>query len=145
MKPAQPLLVTTVVLAGVVFAGSAFAASPTPKTSRPTQQVAITITPSGTPMAAERVVSENFAIQPGIPVRITLVNRTHGFHNFYIKTLGVSLVVGPAHGSTPAKATITFVARKYGVFDWTCLTCPAEHPATSHPMGGKVYAIIAIA
>ena len=144
MKPVQPLLVIVVVLAGVVFAGSAFAASPTAKTSRHTQQVAITIVPSSTSMAAERVVSENFAIQPGIPVRITLVNRTHAFHNFYVKALGVSMIVGPAHGSVPAKSSVTFVTQRYGVFDWTCLTCPAGH-AETQPMGGKIYSIIAIA
>ncbi len=95
-------------------------------------------------MAAERVVSENFAIQPGIPVRITLVNRTHDFHNFTVKALGVSMIVGPAHGSVPGKASVTFVTQKYGVFDWTCLTCPSGH-AEKQPMGGKVYSIIAIA
>ena len=143
MKPVQPLLVIVVALVGVVFAGSAFAASQTTKTSRHIQQVAITITPSSTSMAAEGVVSENFAIQPGIPVRITLVNRTHAFHNFTVKALGVSMIVGPAHGSIATKATVTFVTQRYGVFDWTCLTCPAGH-AETQPMGGKVYSIIAI-
>ena len=146
MPAVQPLLATAVVvLATAVAAGPALGEYPHSTTVGPVQRVSLTIAPGGTTMAAERVVGKNFAVEPGVPVQITITNATHRSHTFTIRSLGVSVLVGPAVGDVPARQTVTFTTHGYGVLDWTCFLCPdTHHEATTTQMGGKIYSIIAV-
>jgi len=146
MPAIQSLLVTAaVVCAAAIAAGPALGEYPHSRTVGPVQHASLTIAPGGATMAAERVLGQNFAIEPGVPVRLTITNVTHRDHTFTIKSLGVSVLVGPAAGNVPTSRTVTFTTRGYGVFDWNCLLCPdAHHEATTMQMGGKIYSIIAI-
>ncbi len=144
MRFGRALLTSAIVtVAALALAGQALAA-PAASTTRPrVQHLTVTILPSITAMADERVPLENVAIEPGIPVRLVLVNHTRLFHTFTVPELHVSALVGPAHGSVPGKTTVTFTTYRYGVFDWDCVLCPHSH-GQSMTMGGKIYSIIGI-
>jgi plastocyanin len=90
----------------------------------------------------EHVALLNFAVQPGLPVHVTFTNHTQRFHTFTAAGLGVTALIRPAHGSTPTRTTVTFTARKFGVFSWACLLCPANEIGSASAMSGKVYAIM---
>ena len=92
--------------------------------------------------AGDRVAEPNIALAPGLPVRMTIVNRTHEFHPFTVTGLGVSELIRPAHGSTPGQTTFTFTANQWGVFAWHCLICPSGKHGRPHAMGGLVRAEI---
>jgi hypothetical protein len=146
MRTIQSLLaVATVVVACAVVAGPAFGEYPHSTSVAPVQRLSLVIAPGATTMAAERVVRPNFAVEPGVPVRLSILNTTHRAHTFTIEALGLSVLIGPATGSAPATRTITFTTHGYGVLDWACLLCPdAHHEATTRQMGGKIYSIIAV-
>lgn len=94
----------------------------------------ITINPArGT---REHVTDANFAVQPGVPVQITVVNLTRRPHTLTAPELGTSVYIRPATSQAARKTTFTLKANRYGVFRWYCvLPC-------GHDMSGNVYAII---
>lgn len=110
----------------------------------PPQHLTIVIRPSNGVGHNEHVTVPNLAVEPGLPVRITFTNYTRAFHTFTAKGLGVSALIRPGHGSTPAKTVVTFTAHKYGLFDWVCLICPDKSSGGSEVMRGKIYSIIQV-
>lgn len=79
--------------------------------------------------------SYNLAVRPGVPVRLTIVNRSHETHTFTIPELGINQIVTPTLGGVATRTVVTFTA-PYGVFPWHCEPCHEE-------MGGAIYAVIA--
>ena len=78
---------------------SGFSASAAPTTGQSVlpqvQNVSITI------RAGDQVFAPNFALAPGVPVRLTVVNFTHEFHTFTDARLKVSALILPALGQSP--------------------------------------------
>ena len=109
----------------------------------PAQNLAITINAAGTGHG-EHVTVPTFAIEPGLPVRVTFTNRTQQMHTFTIPGLGVSAVIAAAHGATPTKTVVTFTAHQHGVFAWECLLCPTHGGEAGAAMKGKIYAIVQV-
>ena len=84
----------------------------------------------------EHVLSANFAVQPGVPVTITVVNYTQRPHTLTVPGLGSSFFIRAGKNSAPVKTSFSFTADKYGIFRWHCaLPCGGD-------MSGYVYAII---
>jgi hypothetical protein len=147
MLAVQPLLAMSAIVgvAAAVAAAPALGDYPHSTTVGPVQHMTLTIGPGSTTMATERVSRQNFAIEPGVPVRLTIANATHRDHTFTIKSLGISVLVDAAIGNAPATRTVTFTTHGYGVLNWNCLLCPdSHHEATTTHMGGKIYSIIAV-
>jgi hypothetical protein len=93
-------------------------------------------------MAGDRVSAPNFALAPGVPVRLTIVNYTHEFHTFTITGLNVSALIRPAVGQASTTTTVSFTPRATGTFKWHCVICPSGAHGMRHQMGGAVYLII---
>jgi len=110
----------------------------------PPQDLTIVIRPSNGMGHAEHVTLPIFAVEPGLPVRITFTNYTHASHTFTARGLGVSALIHPAHGSRPTATVVTFTAHKHGVFDWVCLLCPENGSGSTEVMRGKIYAIVQV-
>ena len=110
----------------------------------PSQGLTIVIHPANGMGHEEHVTSPNFALEPGLPMRITFTNYTGRFHTFSIPGLGVSALIRPAHGSAPTTTVVTFTADEHGVFDWTCVLCPGKGAGGGEVMRGKVYAIVQV-
>ena len=110
----------------------------------PPQSLTIVIQPTAATAHMEHVSLPTFAIEPGLPVRITVVNHTRKPHTFTVPGLGVSALIAPAHGSTPTRTVVTFTAHSFGAFDWECLLCPPDGSAGREVMRGKIYAIIQV-
>ena len=108
----------------------------------PPQNLAIAIRSANGMSHGEHVAPLHFAVEPGLPVHVTFTNYTHSFHTFTAPGLGVTALIRPAHGSTPARTTVTFTAREYGVFSWACLLCPGDEVGNATAMRGKIYAIM---
>jgi len=146
MQPRRILLI----LAGVVALASALA--PTASGQRgaydlrpsimPPQKLAITIRAANGTSHGEHVAPLHFAVEPGLPVHVTFTNYTRSFHTFTAPGLGVNALIRPARGSTPARTTVTFTPREYGVFSWACLLCPGHDVGNAAAMRGKIYAIM---
>jgi hypothetical protein len=126
---------------GAVAAGSATGLRPSVS---PPQRLAIDIRAVGGAGHGEHLTLTNFAVQPGLPVHVTFTNYTRGFHTFTIPELGVTALIPPAQGTTPAKTTVTFTPHAYGVFGWHCLLCPDSTHANATAMHGRVYAIMGV-
>jgi FtsP/CotA-like multicopper oxidase with cupredoxin domain len=105
------------------------------------QNIALTIAETG---GIDRVSgsSENFAIAPGVPVRITVTNRTNENHTFTVPALHVSVLIPAAHGRTAKTTTFTFTAYRSGSFAWYCAFCMGNAHGHPHLMGGTIYAIV---
>ena len=139
-------------LAGVVVAGlaaAAFAAfapitwgtTHLAGTKPHAQHLAFAIASVGPGKAGDEVGPvANFAIAPGVPVRVTVTNFTHELHTFTVPGLHVSAAILPARGQTPRKTTFTFIAYEGGMFAWHCVVCVGQHHR--HAMAGTVYAIV---
>lgn len=108
----------------------------------PPQTLAIDVRPASATSHDEHVTPLYFAIEPGLPVHIIVTNYTRRFHTFTAPGLGVSALIRPAHGSTPARTVVTFTSREYGVFSWACLLCPGHQVGNTAAMRGKIYAIM---
>ncbi len=93
-------------------------------------------------LAGDRALAPNFALAPGVPVRLTVVNYSHGFHTFTIAGLNVSALILPALGQTPQTTVVSFTPRAGGVFRWHCVICPSGAHGQRHAMSGEVYVII---
>ena len=92
---------------------------------------------SGSTRAApdERVLGSDFAVEPGVPVEVSVLNYTGDLHTFTVPELGVSFLVTKGAATHPSRTTFTFVPSKRGVFRWFCAM-----PCGGY-MGGNVYAI----
>ncbi|HKI93203.1 MAG TPA: hypothetical protein VJ986_12955 [Gaiellaceae bacterium] len=124
-------------LASVAVVALAAAGSAATAPSRPHVQHAGLVLLRG-----DRVLEQNFALAPGVPVRMAVTNYTTEFHTFTVPALHISKLIFPAHGTTPRTTTFTFTPRGYGAFAWTCLICPSGAHGYPHAMGGTMYAII---
>ena len=122
------------------LAGSASAGSPSPGKTH-VQAIALAIV--GTANGGE-VVSPlgNFAVAPGVPMRITITNFTREYHTFTIPGLHLSRLILPAHGDTPKETTFTITASEGGRFAWYCAICQGGGHGQRHHMGGTISAII---
>lgn len=100
------------------------------------QQVSITI------QRGDHVSEPNFALAPGVPARITVMNFTHEFHTFTIPGLNVSALILPSVGQTPKATVVTFTPRSVGRLAWHCVICPSGAHGHQHTMGGSVYLIV---
>jgi plastocyanin len=97
---------------------------------------------SGTAAASDRIVlelndngwSRNLAVHPGVPVTVTIINRSGSVHAFYAPELGVNQVIAMGTREHPSSTTFTFTASKAGVFEWHCYVPCGER------MAGMVYA-----
>ena len=132
------LAATGFAVAAAAFSGVSASAAPT--TGQPAspqaQNVSITI------RAGDHVLAPNFALAPGVPVRLTVVNFTHEFHTFTVAGLKVSALILPALGHTPKATVVTFTPHATGTFRWHCVICPSGAHGRRHAMGGEVYVII---
>jgi hypothetical protein len=137
MFPVRLLAITGVAAAASFSAVSAVAAPRTGElgASHP-QRVSIVI------QAGDRVLAPNFALAPGVPVRLTVVNFTREFHTFTIAGLKVSALIRPAVGQTPRTTIVAFTPQASGVYTWHCVICPSGAHGRRHAMGGDVYVII---
>jgi hypothetical protein len=140
-------LLATVALASAaaaVFAVSAWALAGRAPASAPKphmQHMAFSIVSVGPGVAGDEVRPVgNFAIAPGVAVRVTVKNFTHQLHTFTVPGLGLSAAILPARGRAPRTTTFTFVAYQGGTFAWHCVVCVGQHHR--HVMAGTVYAII---
>lgn len=102
-------------------------------------QLTMSVYPAGTD---EQTLPENIAVRAGGTVTITFRNYTRRFHTFTIRALDLTALLRPARSAkSPSVTRLTFIA-PYGVYTWRCLFCATHvHPGT-HPMQGKVYAIV---
>ncbi len=132
------LIATGVAAATAAFTGlSAFAAPTTGRSTSPhTQSVSIVI------RVGDRVLAPNFALAPGVRVRLTVVNFTHEFHTFTVAGLKVSALIQPALGLTPKTTIVAFTPHATGAFRWHCVICPSGAHGRRHTMNGEVYVII---
>ena len=89
----------------------------------------------------DRIVEPNFALAPGVAVRLSITNFTHEFHTFTIPGLDVSALIAPA-GRVHTTTVVTFTPRKGGTFRWHCVVCPSGVHGRPHTMGGAVYVIM---
>lgn len=132
------LIATGVAAAGAAFSG--FSASAAPTTGGPgspqVQSVSIVI------QSGDRVLAPNFALAPGVPVRLTVVNFTREFHTFTIAGLKVSALIRPAVGQTSRRTIVAFTPQASGVYTWHCVICPSGAHGRRHAMSGEVYVII---
>jgi hypothetical protein len=140
-------LLATVALAGAaaaVFAVTAWAMAGRAPAHAPKphlQHMAFSIVSVGPGAAGDEVRPVgNFAIAPGIPVRVTVKNFTHQLHTFTVPGLRLSAAIRPAHGKAPTTTTFTFVSYQGGKLAWHCVVCVGQHHR--HVMAGTVYAII---
>ena len=84
----------------------------------------------------ERVTGSNFAVRPGVPVKVVIWNYTNELHSFTSPELGVNVAILPGSAAHPHRAVFTFVAHTYGRISWHCgVPCGGY-------MGGNVYAIV---
>jgi heme/copper-type cytochrome/quinol oxidase subunit 2 len=141
---------SALVLAAAAFAVAAAFAAPARAAGHSTQTVVLTIRP--VPASAlehvkwqnvkerlapdERVAGSNFAVEPGVPVRVVVWNYTNMLHSFTSPELGVNVAILPGSLAHPHRAVFTFVAHTYGRIRWYCAV-----PCGGY-MGGNVYAII---
>lgn len=109
-----------------------------------TQQIVLTIHPArGTmpgvarPVPDEWVSRPNFAVMPGVPVKVTVTNYTGDGHSFTAPGLGVSFFIRPGQARAPSTTVFTFVPRERGVFHWYCAL-----PCGEMGMSGNIYAIV---
>jgi plastocyanin len=96
----------------------------------------------GTAAASDRIVLElndngwspDLAVHPGVPVTVTIINRSGIAHSFDAPELGVNQFIAMGTREHPSRTTFTFTASKAGVFAWHC------YMPCDEPMGGMVYA-----
>lgn len=84
----------------------------------------------------------NFALAPGVPVRLAVTNFTNEFHTFTIPGLKVSALIRPSVGQAPTTTVVTFTAHAAGAFRWHCVICPSGAHGPRHVMAGTAYVII---
>ena len=78
--------------------------------------------------------SKSLAVHPGVPVTVTIVNRSGIAHSFDVPELGVDQFIAMGTRARPSTTTFTFTASSAGVFRWHCYVPCGER------MGGMVYA-----
>ena len=101
------------------------------------QKISVTI------MAGDHLYAGgNYAIAPGIPVRITVTNYTRETHTFTVPGLHLSELVHPASMHGPSTTTFTITAHSWGAFAWRCLICPSGIHGREHQMAGILYVIV---
>jgi hypothetical protein len=129
---------TGFVAATAAFGGLSATAAPTtgPRALPQAQNISITL------RAGDRISEPNFALAPGVPVRLTVVNFTHEFHTFTIAGLKLSALILPAVGQTPKTTLVTFTPLATGALRWHCVICPSGAHGQRHVMSGEVYLII---
>jgi hypothetical protein len=128
----RKLIFCTIALTAVGLAvplAQARAAPPTPQT------VTLTIRPG--PNGNELVSGANFAVRPGVPVRVVIENYTHMLHSFDSPQLHVNVAILPGSPTHPHRTVFTFLSRSSGAIRWYCAV-----PCGDGYMGGTVYAII---
>ena len=132
------LTATGVAAATAAVSGLSAAAAPRieQRAAPQPQNVSITL------QAGDHVLAPNFALAPGVPIRLTVVNFTHEFHTFTVAGLKVSALILPALGQTPKRTIVAFTPHATGAFRWHCVICPSGAHGRRHEMGGEVYVII---
>lgn len=83
----------------------------------------------------ERVDGSNFAVRPGITVRVVVWNYTQTVHSFDSPGLHVNAAILPGSSTHPVKSVFTFEPRTYGRVTWYCSV-----PCGGY-MGGNVYVL----
>ena len=78
--------------------------------------------------------SRSLAVHPGVPVTVTVINRSGIAHSFDAPELGVNQFIAMGTRAHPSTTTFTLTASRAGVFEWHCYVPCGE------PMGGMVYA-----
>jgi len=110
----------------------------------PVQNLEIAIHPVGAAGHGEHVTTPTFAVEPGLPVHLTFTNYTQTVHTFTVPGLGISALIGAAHGTTPTRTVVTFTVHGHGTFAWRCLLCPGHGRANGEVMKGTIYAIVQV-
>ena len=123
-------------IVALALGAAAAVAGGAPGRSPGVQQIGVSI------LRGDRVTEGNFALAPGVPVRVTVTNHTHEFHTFTVPGLALSELILPAQGETATKTTFSFTPLQRGSFAWHCLICPAGMHGRPHTMGGIFYLII---
>lgn len=123
------------VVAAAAVSLAALAAAPSiAAASRATRVQTITITI----VHGDRVAqAANFALAPGVPVRVTVRNETGDFHTFTVPAQRVSELIAPDRTTS-----FVFTPTGWGAFAWHCLICPAGMHGHAHTMGGMLYVIV---
>jgi plastocyanin len=130
----------TAAIAAAVAATPAVAASPWQPLA-PTGPQVVTIHVLPAVHGREVLDATNFAVMPGVPVTLRIVNTSGEFHTLTIPRLHVNAVVRAGTVSHPQTTAVTFNARSAGVYAWYCELCPAVHHRGA--MHGLVYALVA--
>jgi hypothetical protein len=126
------------VIGAVVLIGSQ-AGSPAPAAQAAVQHETFTISGS---VRHHGVQGPNIAIWPGRRVVLVIYNSSPLAHTFTSSELGVNQIILPGSAKSPSRTAISFVAHRYGIFDWQCLICPSRAQGHAELMRGLVYAII---
>lgn len=131
------------VLASAMVWGGGSQQLPDGGAATPAQEVAIDILPSRqlaltASQPPEEVLPASFAVRPGTPIRVTVLNYTASAHTFTAEELGISELLPAGKAGAPSKTVFSFVAPRYGVFHWRCAL-----PCGDDGMGGAIYSIVA--
>ncbi len=123
-----------VLVLALVVAAAAAAATPARSAAGATQTVVLTIRPMPHQMLDraswqnvkerlapdERVTGSNFAVRPGVLVRVVVLNYTDELHSFTSPELGVNVAILPGSVDTPAQGGL-HVRRAHGRADQLAL------------------------
>lgn len=86
------------------------------------------------------VLDPNFAVVPGVPVILTVINASRELHSFTIPQLHVNVLIAAGRPLHPVATTVRFTAPSVGTYRWHCDFCPAVHREGA--MGGTLYALV---
>jgi hypothetical protein len=78
--------------------------------------------------------SRHLAVHAGVPVTVTIINRSGIAHSFDAPELGINQFIAMGTPARPSTTTFTLTAPRAGVFAWHCYVPCGER------MGGIVYA-----
>lgn len=132
-------LVGGLLVSGAVVLIDSQAGSLTPAPQAAVQHETFTINGSA---RHHSVQGPTFAIWPGRRVVLVVYNSSPLAHTFTSNELGVNRIIPPGSATSPSRTVISFVARRYGTFDWLCLICHSRAQGHDEQMGGRIYAII---
>lgn len=92
---------------------------------------------------AERIVveigtgrmSRDFAVHPGVPVTLTIINRSGRAHSFDVPRLHINYPIASGTRAHPTTVTLHFTMPRQEAIHWYCLM------PCGHGMSGMIYAL----
>ena len=96
------------------------------------QKIVVELTRTGT----SHVTFGDLTVRAGVPVRVTVINKSGIAHDFTAPELGINQIIPAGIGGVSKTTTFTFTADRPGVFDWNCVVPCGEY------MGGHVHVLV---